>query len=203
MSRTTRTAGLAAVAIAIIATIAVVTVVIGRRESYAFKGGEIRPPVAAAALDLTDQHGQPFSLERERGNVLIVFFGYTACPDICPTTLSDYTAVKEALGPKAERVRFVLVTVDPERDTAERLKAYLAFFDPDFIGLRGTPEQMEAVKQAYGVFARKVEFPNSAAGYLVDHTALTYVIDTEGRLRLTYGHGTDPEDIAADVRHLL
>jgi protein SCO1/2 len=203
MSRTTRTAGLAAVAIAIIATIAVVTFVIGRRESYAFKGGEIRPPMAAGALDLTDQHGQPFSLERERGNVLVVFFGYTTCPDLCPTTLSDYTAVKEALGKEAERARFVLVTVDPERDTAERLKTYLDFFDPDFIGLRGTPEQIEAAKQAYGVISRKVEYPDSATGYLVDHTSLTYVIDTEGRLRLTYGHGTDPADIADDVRHLL
>lgn len=173
------------------------------KESYAFHGGEISPLRPAAPIELTDQHGQRFSLADQAGKVVILYFGYTSCPDACPTTLSDWMAVKEALGRDAARVRFVMVTVDPERDTPERLAQYLAFFDPEFIGLTGTPEQTQAIAQAYGIVAVKRQFDETAMGYLVDHTTSTFVIDTKGRMRLVYAHGTDPELIAEDLRHLL
>jgi protein SCO1/2 len=175
----------------------------GCRDSYRFTGGEIKPAQAAAPLNLTDQDGNAFTLDQWDGKVALIYFGYTTCPDLCPTTLSDFTAVKEELGEKAQNVRFSLVSVDPERDTPNRLKEYLGFFDPDFIGLTGTPEQVDEVKRGYGVVALKVEQPESATGYLVDHTSLIYVIDRDGKLRLTFPYGADPADIAEDVRHLL
>jgi protein SCO1/2 len=174
-----------------------------RDEPYTFAGGEITPARAAAPIDLVDQNGQPFTLDEQRGNVVLVYFGYTTCPDLCPTTLSDFTAIKTGLGDEAESVTFLMVTVDPERDTTARLKEYLGFFDPDFVGARGDQAQTEQVKLGYGVIANRVEYPNSATGYLVDHTSLIYLIDPDGRLRVTYPYGTDPELIEQDVRHLL
>jgi len=180
-------------------------VLANRGAAYAFNGGEYTPPMAAPPLDLTDQHGRTFSLTDQAavGNVTLVYFGYTTCPDLCPTTLSDFQVVKEDLGTEANRVRFVLATFDPERDTQARLQEYLAFFDPDFVGLRGDPAQTEEFKRAYGVTVNRVDYPESATGYLLDHTALVYLIDAEGRLRVSYPYGTDPALIAQDVRHLL
>jgi protein SCO1 len=174
-----------------------------RSDTYEFKGGEIRPASQAPAIGLTDQFGEPFDLAGLEDNVALVYFGYTTCPDLCPTTLSDFTVVKRLLKDKSDDVRFIMVTVDPERDTPERLEQYLGFFDPDFIGLSGSVDEIEAVKSGYGVVATKVEYPESATGYLVDHTSLIYVIDADGNLRLTYPYGFDPEAIAEDVRHLV
>lgn len=189
---------------ALVALAALVAVVIPNRQpAYAFHGGEYLPPAVAPALDLLDQNGQPFSLADERGNVVLVYFGYTTCPDLCPTTLSDFQVVKDDLGADAGRTRFVLVTFDPERDTQQRLQEYLAFFDPDFIGLRGDNDQTAALTRAYGVTVKRVEYPESATGYLLDHTALIYAVDTDGRLRLAFPYGTDPALVAQDVRHLL
>ncbi len=190
--------GLAAMAVA-----AVVLAGCIRDDPYQFKGGLFEPAAAAAPIELTDQHGNPFSLSAMNGEVVLVYFGYTTCPDLCPTTLSDFTAVKTMLGDDAENVRFVMVTVDPERDTGERLAQYLAFFDDEFVGLHGEVEEIEAVKNGYGVIANKVEYPDSATGYLVDHTSLIYVIDRDGNLLLTYPYGFDPESIAEDIRHLV
>ncbi len=172
-------------------------------ESYEFRGGVLEPAKAAPPLDLTDQFGQPFSLTTAAPKVRLIYFGYTTCPDFCPTTLTDFLAVQEDLGDEAENVEFLLVTVDPARDTADRLREYLAFFDPGFVGLRGDDAQTETASRGYGVFAQQVEHPASATGYLVDHTSLIYVLDEEGDLRLTFGYDSDPADIAADVRHLL
>ncbi len=172
-------------------------------ESYEFRGGVLEPAKAAPPLDLTDQFGQPFSLTTAAPKVRLIYFGYTICPDFCPTTLTDFMTVKKELGDEADRVEFLLVSVDPERDSAARLKEYLAFFDPAFVGLRGDTAQTEAIARGYGVFAQKVEQPDSATGYLVDHTSLIYVLDEEGNLRLTFGYGSDPADITADVRHLI
>jgi protein SCO1/2 len=170
---------------------------------YAFSGSEIAPARVAPPLDLVDQHGQPFSLETHKGKALVLYFGYTTCPDACPTTLSDYLAVKEGLGDRAGDVAFVMASIDPERDTPERMADYLAFFDPTFIGLTGTPVEVAAAARGYGVTYERVEYPESATGYLIDHSTLTYVIDPQGKLRLTYPRGADPEAIAADLRHLL
>lgn len=204
MTRPTRMRTVAAVAlVALIAIAGTAVWNATRTDAYEFKGGEITPPRAAPPLDLTDQTGAPFTLGQEEGNVLLVYFGYTTCPDLCPTTLIDFTTVKDELGEDGEKVRYLLVTFDPERDTPERLTEYLGFFDPAFIGLRGDDAQTEAFKQAYGVTTKRVEYPESATGYLIDHTALIYVIDNEGRLRLTYPYGTDPMAIVEDVRHLV
>ncbi|MCC6313002.1 MAG: SCO family protein [Thermomicrobiales bacterium] len=174
-----------------------------QRSGYAFNGGEFTPPQPAPELALIDADGEPFSFADRVGTVQLLYFGYTTCPDLCPTTLLDFATVKEDLGPDADRVRFLMASVDPERDTAERLQEYMGFFDPDFIGLRGDAEETAAAAQAFGVTVKRVEHPESSTGYLIDHTALIYVIDQEGRLRLSYPYGTDPALIAADVRHLL
>jgi protein SCO1 len=167
------------------------------------RGGEVKPAAAAAALDLIDQNGSPFTFNDVKGNVFVVYFGYTTCPDLCPTTLSDFTAVKAGLGEKASRVRFGLVTVDPDRDTPERLKKYLGFFDPEFVGLSGNAEQTAAVERNYGVIAKRVDYPGTSTGYLMDHTSIIYIIDPNGRLRVTFQYGADPKDIVADIEHLL
>ena len=172
-------------------------------ESYKYHGGVLDPVKAAPPLDLTDQHGQPFSLANAGEQVRLIYFGYTICPDYCPTTLTDFMTVKEELGDAANQVEFILVTVDPERDTQARLQEYLAFFDPEFVGLRGDQAQTDAALRGYGVFAQKSEQPGSATGYLVDHSTLIYVLDEKGNLRLTYPYGADPADITEDVRHLL
>jgi protein SCO1/2 len=160
-------------------------------------------PIPAPDFTLTDQHGQPFRLSDQRGHVVLLFFGYTHCPDVCPTTLATWKRVHEALGPDAERVRFVFITVDPERDTRERLQQHLAVFNPAFIGLTGTADELAAIYQAYGVFHEKAAASGSAAGYLVNHTASVYVIDPDGRWRLQFGFGTPAEDMVHDIRELL
>jgi protein SCO1/2 len=172
-------------------------------ESYTYHGGVLDPVKAAPPLDLTDQHGQPFSLATAPDKVRLIYFGYTTCPDFCPTTLTDFLSVKEDLGDAAQEVEFILVTVDPERDTQARLQEYLAFFDPEFVGLRGDQAQTDAALRGYGVYAQRSEQPGSATGYLVDHSTMIYVLDEKGNLRLTYPYGTDPADMTEDVRHLL
>jgi len=168
-----------------------------------FHGTELNPPQPAPDFTLTDQHGQPFRLSDQRGKVVLLFFGYTHCPDVCPTTLARWKQIYDALGENAERVRFVFITVDPERDTPGRLQQHLAVFNPKFIGLTGTPEQLAPVYQAYHVYREKVQESQSAAGYLMNHTAGTFLIDPEGRWRLGYSFGTPPEDIVEDIGVLL
>lgn len=169
----------------------------------AFKGTVLNPPKTATDFTLTDQTGQPFTLNAQQGSVVLLYFGYTACPDVCPTTLGTWKQVAEQLGADAARVRFVFVTVDPERDTVEQLGRYLPLFSPDFVGLTGTPEALEPVYQAYAVYHQKVLRADSALGYLVDHTATTYVIDPTGTWRLLESYGTPAEDIVHDVQLLL
>ncbi|MGN6033130.1 MAG: SCO family protein [Thermomicrobiales bacterium] len=173
---------------------------------YEFTGGSWEPPHQATDLALTDQNGQPFSLEDHRGKVILLYFGYTYCPDYCPTTLSDFMQVKQDLGERANDVEVVFVSVDPERDTTARLKEYLAFFDPAFIGLTGTEDQLKPIERDYGIqVAREAATPSASgdAFYLVSHSTSLFAIDQDGNLRLTWAYGTSPADIAADVTHLL
>lgn len=174
-----------------------------RETPYTYNGGFYTQPVAAAPLSLTDTNGEAFTLDQLKGDVALVYFGYTTCPDVCPTTLTDFQAVKDDLGPDADRVKFVLVTIDPERDTEAKLKEYLAFFDPDFIGLRGSEAKTEQFKRDYGIIVKRVEYPDSATKYLLDHSAQVYAIDPQGRLALTFPYGMDPALVAQDIRHLL
>ena len=168
-----------------------------------FYGGVLDPPQPAPDFTLIDQYGETFRLSDQRGDVVVLFFGYTTCPDVCPGTLAQYRRVKAALGEDADRVQFVFVTVDPERDTQERLAEYIALFDPEFHGLWADRTTLEQVWRLYGVYVEPVEAPGSSAGYLVNHTSLSYVIDPRGNLRLAHFYGTPVEQIAHDLKLLL
>ena len=171
-------------------------------DDYVFQGTELEPPNPAPALNLTDQTGQPFSLDSLEGKTVLLFFGYTNCPDVCPLTLSDFNAVRADLGDRAEDVAVVFVTVDPTRDTPERMAEYLSFFDASYIGLTGSDAEIAAAAQGYGVYYQAQE-SDSSLGYLVDHTTGSFVIDPDGNYRLLFAYGTDPAIIAEDVRHLF
>lgn len=172
-------------------------------DAYEFKGGFFEPPNPAAPLNLVDQNNQPFSLADHKGKVILLYFGYTYCPDFCPATLNDFAKVKDELGDKAKQVNVVFVTVDPDRDTPARLKQYLEFYDPAFIGLSGTQDQLTPIERAYGVSATKDEATPGSAYYSVSHSTSLYAIDQNGNLRLTWAYGTSPDDITSDVKHLL
>jgi protein SCO1/2 len=168
-----------------------------------YRGSVLEDPVAVPDFTLTDQSGQPFRLSDQRGKVVLLFFGYTSCPDVCPTTLGTWRKAHEGLGNDAGQVRFVFVTVDPERDTPERLAMHVQAFNPDFLGLTGTPEELEAVYDVFGVIHEKDTSSGSALGYLVNHTATTFVLDTEGLWRLRETYGTEAEDLVHDIQQLL
>lgn len=168
-----------------------------------YRGSLLEEPVDVPDFALTDQYGQPFRLSDQRGNVVFLFFGYTQCPDVCPTTLATWRKIHEALGDDAKDVRFAFVTVDPERDTPERLGLHVNAFNPDFVGLTGSPEELQAVYDIFDVYYEKDSSSDSAAGYLVNHTATTFVLDPEGQWRLRETFGTPAEDIVHDIQQLL
>ena len=170
--------------------------------SYTYQGSLIDPPAQAADFELMDQHGQDFRLSEQQGQVVLIFFGYTNCPDVCPVTLSEFRQVKNQVGDLADEVKFVYVTVDPQRDTPERIGTYLAGFDPGFIGLTGDSQTLQEVWEDYGVLVEKKE-TSSAAGYLIDHTARIYAIDKQGNWRLTFPFGMESDKIARDISHLV
>ncbi len=187
----------------LIAVVLVLLAVAGCGRAPAFKGTVLADPVPAADFTLVDQYGQPFRLADQRGRVVLLFFGYTSCPDVCPTTLTTWKQVEQELGDRARDVRFVFITADPQRDTPERLRDHLAAFSPNFIGLTGTPEELDAVYRAYHVFVNALPAEGTSADYLVEHTAAVFAIDADGMWRLTFPFGTSPEDMAHDVRLLL
>src|SRR5690606_10801736 len=169
-----------------------------------FYGATLDPPRAAPDFALIDQHGNEFRLSDYQGDVVGLFFGYTSCPDVCPGTLAQYRHVKRTLGQEAERVQFVFVSVDPEHDTRQRLYEYINLFDPEFKGLTGDLDALEAVWRAYGVYIEKVEAPpGSSVGYLVNHTAVSYVVDASGQLRLIHFYGMPDDQVIHDLRLLL
>jgi protein SCO1 len=168
---------------------------------YQLQGSLISPPIAASDFELTDQYGQRFKLSDQHGKLVVIFFGYTNCPDICPTTLSEYQSIRNSLGESGDQFRFLFITVDPERDTPERLRDYIGHFDPDVIGLTGHRDALEPVWKSYGVYQQKQD-AGSAAGYLVDHSTRTYVVDQDGNLILTYPFGFDREKIVDDLAYL-
>jgi protein SCO1/2 len=169
---------------------------------HRFGGSLIDPPVAAPKIELLEAGGGRFRLEDQSGMAVILFFGYTSCPDVCPATLADFRTIKTRLGTWADRVKFVFITVDPERDTPERVRSYLSNFDAEFIGLTGSRGELEPVWKAYGVYQEQID-SGSSAGYLVDHSSRIYAIDPRGNLRVTYLFGTDREAIANDILFLL
>jgi protein SCO1/2 len=171
-------------------------------QNYTYQGVLIDPPAQATDFSLKDQYGNTFRLSEQRGEVVLIFFGYTNCPDVCPVTLSEFKRIKADLGDQADRVRFVFITVDPERDTQERMQTYMNNFDSTFIGLSGERTELEPIWKAYGVYQERQDL-GSAAGYLVDHSAIIYVIDQQGRWRLDYTFGMEVEKITKDLQYLL
>jgi protein SCO1/2 len=154
------------------------------------------------ALQLADQNGKVRTLADFKGSAVLVFFGYTQCPDVCPTTLAEMKAVKTLLGEDGKRFQVLFVTVDPERDTAELLGQYMAAFDPSFLGLRGDAEATAKVAKDFKVFYQKV--PGSTPDtYSMDHSAGSYIFDPQGRLRLYVRHGQPADKVAADIKLLL
>ncbi|MBB5390361.1 MULTISPECIES: SCO family protein [unclassified Herbaspirillum] len=151
---------------------------------------------------LTDHTGKPRTLADFKGKAVVMFFGYTQCPDVCPTTMVEMANVMKELGPDADRVQVLFVTVDPERDTQEILSQYVPAFDKRFLGLRGDLAQTEKVAKEFKVFYQKV--PGKQPGsYTMDHTAGSYVFDPQGRIRLFVKHGQDPQMLAHDLKQLL
>ncbi len=165
-------------------------------------GTVLDPPKNVADFTLTDQTGASFNLSDLRGKVVLLFFGYTNCPDVCPTTLSEFKRIKQLVGADADRVAFVFVSVDGARDTPERLAAYVGAFDPAFIGLTGDDASIRTIGQDYGLFYQRQSY-GDGDNYLVDHTASTFVIGPEGRLRVIIPYGTAPDVVVQRVRALL
>lgn len=188
--------------IAILVGLTGVYLLLENTREYSYQGSLIDPPVQAPEIKLTDVNGETFELGALNGKVVIMFFGYTSCPDVCPVTLSDFHQIRSQLGEAAEEAKFVFITVDPERDTPERLKIYLSNFDPEIIGLTGSRSELEAVWSSYGVYQAKSE-ASDADNYLVDHSSRIYVIDKQGNLLLTYLFGTENKVITEDVQHLI
>lgn len=172
-------------------------------EEHFFRGELVWDTPPAPDFTLIDQNERPFRLSDQRGRVVLIFFGFVQCPDVCPATLSTWVRVARRLGADRDQVRFLYITVDPERDTPANLGRHLAIFAPDFIGLTGTREALEAVYRAYGVEQKKLQLFESAKGYVIEHTSLTFLIDPDGILRLTYEYNTRSDDVFTDVRWLL
>ena len=167
----------------------------------AFRNTDITGAEWARELSLTDHSGKPRTLADFRGKVVVVFFGYTQCPDVCPTTLAELKSVVEGLGEDGKRVQVLFVTVDPERDTQALLSQYVPAFHPSFVGLRGNADQLAHTAKEFKVFFQKV--PGSRPdNYSVDHTAGSFVFDPDGRIRLFANHG-QVGMLAGDIRTLL
>lgn len=166
-----------------------------------FKAIDITGADYARDFPLPDVDGRMRSVKDFAGKAVVVFFGFTQCPDVCPTTLSEIAQAKKLLGPDGDKVVGVLVTVDPERDTPEMLKAYVANFGKDFVALRGTPEQLAAVAKDFKVYYKKVDL--KSGGYTMEHSAASYVYDPQGRLRLYARYGSGAQALADDLKLLL
>ena len=166
----------------------------------AFKAGVFEPPRQAPEFALRGSDGNELTLERYRGKVVLLSFGFTQCPAVCPTTLATLAQARKALGAAGDGLQVVFVTVDPERDAPAQMKTYLAAFDASFVGGTGKPEVLAAMRKNYGVVANKVPVGNS---YAVDHTSSIFLIDREGRLRAMMPYGRDAKDFVHDVKLLL
>jgi protein SCO1/2 len=156
----------------------------------------------ARQFNLPDFDGKPRTLADFKGKVTVVFFGYTQCPDACPTTMAELAGIEKSLGPDAARMQVIFITVDPARDTAALLKNYVTNFRPDFLALRGDEAQTKAVTKEFKVFYEKVPGRTDDT-YTIDHTAGTYLFDTQGRIRLFASQSLDPSLLALDIRALL
>ena len=168
-----------------------------------FKAIDITGADYAQGFQLTDFNGQPRSPADYKGKVVVVFFGFTQCPDVCPTTMNEMAQVKKLLGTDGDKLQVVFISIDPERDTPEVLKAYMGSFDPTFTGLyAASPEALAALAKDFKIYYKKVD-GKTPTSYSMDHTAASYVYDPQGRLRLYARYGIGPQAMADDIRLLL
>ena len=174
----------------------------GAAAKASFRSIDITGAEYARKLELPDAEGKPRNLGEFKGKVVVVFFGYTQCPDVCPTTMAELSQVKRSLGADGERLQGIFVTVDPERDTGVVLKAYADNFNAGFIGLRGNAEQTQQAAREFKVFFAKVPGKTEST-YTIDHTAGSYIFDPQGRIRLFSRHGAGPKALEDDIRALL
>jgi len=171
---------------------------------YTFHGSLIESPAPAPDFTLNAQHGQPFRLSDQAGKVVLLYFGYTFCPDVCPTSLSTIAQALSMLTPtELKRVASFMISVDPERDTPARLAKYMAAFNPRFLGLHGTQAEIAPIIKAYGVTMARRELPNSALKYTIDHSPFIYVIDKAGSWRELLQDGVPIADMANDIRYFI
>lgn len=193
---------LAVVAAIVLLVVVAVVVMAPRLRPHVFHGMILQTSKPAGDFTLTAHTGERVSLSDFRGKYVILYFGYTFCPDVCPLTLADLSQAMRLLGPKADDVQVMMVSVDPERDTPERLANYVPAFYPTFMGLTGTPEEIALAATPFGIFYQKQEV-EGASGYLMDHTASMTLVNDEGRVQLIWPFGTTPEDIADDLDYLI
>ncbi len=167
-----------------------------------FRNSDLGTSLPTPPLDLPDLDGRRRQFSDFRGKLTIVFFGYTQCPDVCPTALAKYAALHQEAGLSPARLALVFVTLDPDRDTPQRLRDYLGWFHPDIVGLRGTPGETAEIARQFRLQAIRQPVPGEL-GYVIDHSAGAYVIDPTGKLRLHLGENANPADIRADLKRLL
>lgn len=168
-----------------------------------WRGSAVEPSIVLEDFSAPSTTGEDFTLSEYRGKVILLFFGYTSCPDYCPNTLSVLNRVYKVLGEKASQVKVIFVTGDPERDTLERMTAYVTAFNPEFVGIRAEGQELQSLLGQFYASATKEEIPDSALGYTIGHTARIYLIDPKGEWILHYAYGTPFQDIVIDVEKLL
>lgn len=167
-----------------------------------FSGIDITGADYATGFSLVDQNGQLRTLADFKGKVVVIFFGYTQCPDVCPTSLGELAEAKRLLGPDGDRLQGLFISVDPERDTPEIMKQYMASFDPSFLALYAAPDALPALAKQFKVYYKKVE-GKTPTSYTMDHSAGSYMYDPQGRIRLYFRYGAGPQALADDVKKLL
>ncbi|MDQ1831368.1 SCO family protein [Massilia scottii] len=171
-------------------------------KALAFQNTDLTGLPYAREFALTDHNGKPRTLADFKGKVVVMFFGFTQCPDVCPTTMAEMAAVMKELGPKADQVQVLFVTIDPARDTRELLAQYVPAFDPRFLGLYGDADATAKVAKEFKVFYARVD-GKAEGSYSMDHTAASYVFDRNGKVRLFVRHGKGPGPIVHDIKQLL
>ncbi len=171
-------------------------------EKPQFKSIDLTGADYAQGFSLADHNGRQRTLKEFSGKIVVVFFGFTQCPDVCPASMAELAQVKQLLGPDGDKLQAIFITVDPERDTPELLKAYMGNFDPSFLALRPTMEQLPQVARDFKVYYKKVD-GKTPGSYSMDHSAGSYIFDAKGRIRLYNRYGAGPDVLASDIRLLL
>ncbi|MFN2188912.1 MAG: SCO family protein [Candidatus Promineifilaceae bacterium] len=185
----------------VVVLIAALMILAACQTEHEYAGTLLSTPIPAPSIELESAEG-PVSLQDFRGHYTYVYFGYTFCPDICPTTLATLKSVKEELGDDGSELEVVMISVDPERDTAEVLAQYMSYFDDSFVGLTGDKSLVDEVGAPFGLYYSKHE-GSEATGYLVDHSAYVYLLDRDSNAVVVYPHGTTADGFAADLKYFL